>query len=209
MSTDQATVSELDRCPLCNQECVDCQQVESPEDMKQPEDPKRGTGRTTALMLRTIASALEFPGQPVRFVDHAPAEGEHLNALAESLQGLIRQVGLTKMAVSVIDQEIAIINHHSEQNTMKRLEDAKTDAAETSVTLSRSELLDGLANEGSRLKSLAIEGSKALVDSGHIKEAGDLLLLTDRVYEHLHVSLRAIIGMTPEMLKEIQARTDV
>lgn len=37
-----------------------------------PEDPLRGTGRTTGLMLVAIGKAMLAPDEWVEFVDHAP-----------------------------------------------------------------------------------------------------------------------------------------
>jgi len=39
--------------------------------MSETRDPLRGTGRTTAGILRTIAHALENPGKWVPFTDHS------------------------------------------------------------------------------------------------------------------------------------------
>jgi hypothetical protein len=42
--------------------------------MNTPDDPGRGTGRTTARMLQAIAAALLAPDQWVEFIDHAPQD---------------------------------------------------------------------------------------------------------------------------------------
>lgn len=55
----------------------------------------RNTGRTTALMLRAIAHALENPNRWTPFIDHSGMEHEHY---AERLEYLTKKLGL-KMTV--------------------------------------------------------------------------------------------------------------
>jgi len=55
-----------------------------------PNDPNRGTGRTTALLLHAIAEALEHPNTWIPFQDHANHTDPELfaNALANMANNL-------------------------------------------------------------------------------------------------------------------------
>jgi hypothetical protein len=59
-----------------------------------PDDPLRGTGRTTALMFHAIANALEDPDQWVEFHDHraccATRDRRHL----ERIQHICRHMNI-------------------------------------------------------------------------------------------------------------------
>jgi hypothetical protein len=52
--------------------------------MSKTTDPKRGTGRTTAIMLRSIAEAIENPGRRIRVYDHCPMKRAQGIALVKS-----------------------------------------------------------------------------------------------------------------------------
>lgn len=67
-----------------------------------PDNPKRGTGRTTALMLHAIADALESPDQLVRFVDHADHPVCMNRTYIRCIQDTVRRLGLT---IDVGDQD--------------------------------------------------------------------------------------------------------
>lgn len=60
------------------------------------DDPKRGTGRTTALMLKTIAAAIEHPGEWIEFVDHHPMTPAIASSLRESLIQMSLDIGLVE-----------------------------------------------------------------------------------------------------------------
>jgi hypothetical protein len=79
------------------------------ERQQQADDPLRGSGRTTACILRTFAAALENPEKWVQFQDHASRSDsfESLQATASELShkadlyGLTLDVGLRRDHVAV------------------------------------------------------------------------------------------------------------
>ena len=71
--------------------------AETPEP-NNSDDPGRGTGRTTALMLQAIAQALLWPDQWQEFRDHAEPAGMTLAQTAAATGGLrakAKALGLT------------------------------------------------------------------------------------------------------------------
>ena len=65
-----------------------------PEPQRQ-DDPLRGTGRTTARMLRAIAEALEHPNQWVPFRDHRKHAGRDWLWQSEAIQAMCRALHLS------------------------------------------------------------------------------------------------------------------
>lgn len=53
---------------------------------------ERGTGRTTVLILRAIADAIEARGRPVEFVDHDEMREPH--AFAGMIQSVANRIGV-------------------------------------------------------------------------------------------------------------------
>ena len=60
-----------------------------------PEDPLRGTGRTTGLMLVAIGKAMLAPDEWVEFVDHAPASSWRRRQLAKGIKAFVASVMFT------------------------------------------------------------------------------------------------------------------
>jgi hypothetical protein len=61
---------------------------------KKKDDPWRGTGRTTGLILTAIGNALLNPGKVVLFVDHAMMTRDHSRKMQESVEEIIASLGL-------------------------------------------------------------------------------------------------------------------
>jgi hypothetical protein len=59
------------------------------------DDPLRGTGRTTGLMLKAIGDALLKPDEWVEFVDHYGHDRNVAESHAEQLRWVAEAVGLT------------------------------------------------------------------------------------------------------------------
>jgi hypothetical protein len=56
---------------------------------KYEEATTRGTGRTTALYLKSITEALENPGKSVEFIDHYPHNWNRARLHEDSLRNII------------------------------------------------------------------------------------------------------------------------
>ncbi len=80
---------------------------------KTTDDPARGTGRTTGLMLQAMANAILNPDQDVEFVDHAPASVESARLLEWCLKDHARALGLT-LRVRRIGQRLFVRSPMSE-----------------------------------------------------------------------------------------------
>lgn len=63
-------------------------------------DPKRGSGRSTALALHYISKAIEIPRTPIRIKDHHDSR-EADRTLAEIVKMMIRKLELKHMYVWV------------------------------------------------------------------------------------------------------------
>lgn len=58
------------------------------------EDPSRGTGRTTALMMTVLAKASSSPGEWIEFHDHYQHWRNHAHIFAKTIKGLAKGTGL-------------------------------------------------------------------------------------------------------------------
>lgn len=56
---------------------------------KYKEETTRGTGRTTALYLKSITEALENPGKSVEFIDHYPHNWCRVTVHRDNLKNII------------------------------------------------------------------------------------------------------------------------
>lgn len=68
---------------------------DEPLDKVNADDPKRGTGRTAALMLHAIADALESPDLWIVFRDHHAHPISMNRTYLRCIQGMARRLGLT------------------------------------------------------------------------------------------------------------------
>ncbi|HEY4258592.1 MAG TPA: hypothetical protein VGM98_00470 [Schlesneria sp.] len=67
--------------------------------MNDVQDPKRGTGRTTALMLAAISQALLNQGKWIDFVDHAEMGPRQNLAIRAALSFMFVRLGLKNMQI--------------------------------------------------------------------------------------------------------------
>lgn len=58
------------------------------------DDPKRGTGRTTGLMLKALGEAALARGSEVEFVDHFPHTHSSADRMAHQLRSMAEMLGL-------------------------------------------------------------------------------------------------------------------
>ena len=88
-----------------------------------PDDPKRGTGRTTALMLHAIAHALESPDQWVAYRDHYAHPISMNQTYIRCILGMAERLGLT-IEVDEQDGHIMLrspINSHAAKDGSERI----------------------------------------------------------------------------------------
>jgi NTP pyrophosphatase (non-canonical NTP hydrolase) len=71
------------------------------------DDPMRGTGRTTALMLHAIASALQQPDEWVQFHDHAKSDIGHQLRHLDAIGHVAAALHLT-LDVEIVGSEIRL-----------------------------------------------------------------------------------------------------
>ncbi len=74
------------------------------------DDPLRGTGRTTALMLRAIAEAIEKPHTPVEFRDHVRTCHRNKEVLAKCLSRMIETLQLKINVFCVPGSPITLVS---------------------------------------------------------------------------------------------------
>jgi hypothetical protein len=79
------------------------------------DDPRRGTGRSTGLMLKAISEALLNHCTWVEFVDHAydatyPATPQHADMWLETIEMVCSELGLRSMRVRTRGNRIWIIS---------------------------------------------------------------------------------------------------
>lgn len=72
------------------------------------DDPLRGTGRTTGLMLLAIGGALTHQGQWVDFIDHFGRGFRHQRVFASRLRSLCQSLGLSCMDVKPLRNKVQI-----------------------------------------------------------------------------------------------------
>lgn len=91
---------------------------------QQADDPLRGSGRTTACILRTFAAALEKPNKWVQFHDHAPRSGsfESLQATALECRDVAELLCL-KLDVGIFRDHVAV------RSPLEKIRAERSDAA--------------------------------------------------------------------------------
>jgi hypothetical protein len=83
------------------------------------DDPKRGTGRTTALMLHAIAHALESPDRWVLYRDHYAHPISMNRTYIRCIQGMVQRLALT---IEVGERDGRIMLRSPITAMLKRLE---------------------------------------------------------------------------------------
>ena len=76
------------------------------------DDPMRGTGRTTAGLLRVIAQAIESPGRTFVFADHAGPQRGSAPDFANAIRGMVDTLKLEDMSVSVHAWQVHVRSNH-------------------------------------------------------------------------------------------------
>ncbi len=72
------------------------------------DDPNRGTGRTTSLMLRALSEAIAQPGEWVEYIDHHAHDVASAAHHASNLAGLADAVGLDHMRLRTAGRRVYI-----------------------------------------------------------------------------------------------------
>lgn len=76
--------------------------------MSNEDDPLRGTGRTTRLMLMAIIEALANPGRLVRFKDHYEDGGRFADAHAHGIKELLQEAGVRNYCVETVGGKVLL-----------------------------------------------------------------------------------------------------